>query len=150
MSKSPVISSLLKENNFFTHTEAGIHEIYCDEPADVGGSDRAPDPVVLTLAALGACTAMTLKMYYDHKGVNWEQIDVHISNAFIAVDKENDPPELLEKANKGKVRKITKKIYIRSDMDDKSLERAVTIADKCPVNLMMKRSCLMETKAERM
>ena len=39
-----------------------------DEPADVGGLGSGPSPYELVAAGLGACTAMTLRLYADRKG----------------------------------------------------------------------------------
>ncbi|MCH8569226.1 MAG: OsmC family protein [Balneolales bacterium] len=149
MDTTPVISTLINENKFLTSIKTVNHTFSADEPIEAGGTDTAPDPVKLALGALGACTAMTLKMYYKHKKTEWSQIDVHVKSELISIDKEKDSEALVRMANNGKVRKVTKTIYIRSDMDDKLLSRASIIAEKCPVNLMMKNSCLMETIVNR-
>ncbi len=43
------------------------HHWYADEPIQLGGKNSGPDPYEHLLAALGACTAMTIRMYADHK-----------------------------------------------------------------------------------
>ena len=145
MDAQPVIASLVNENKFLTDVKTARHEFQIDEPEKVGGSDAAADPVDVALGALGACTAMTLKMYYAHKKLDWTQIDVHVRSELRKIDKETASEELKAMANNGKVRYVNKTIYITSDMDEKMIERAGLIAEKCPVNLMMKNGCVMET-----
>jgi uncharacterized OsmC-like protein len=41
---------------------SGEHRILADEPVTAGGDNTGPDPYSLLMAALGACTSMTLKV----------------------------------------------------------------------------------------
>lgn len=59
-----------------TRIETGTHRLLADEPAARGGEDAGPAPYDLLLSALGACTAITLRMYADRKGWRIESLDV--------------------------------------------------------------------------
>jgi putative redox protein len=53
--------------NFAVNVEAGRHTLVSDEPVEVGGDDLGMGPYDLLLGGLGACTAMTLRLYARHK-----------------------------------------------------------------------------------
>jgi putative redox protein len=46
---------------------AGHHGLTADEPKAIGGGDRGPSPFALVASGLGACTAITLRMYAERK-----------------------------------------------------------------------------------
>src|SRR5204862_5419846 len=58
--------------------DAGAHTLYADEPVGVGGDDAGPNPYELLLAALGACTSMTLRMYADRTGLPLHRTTVRL------------------------------------------------------------------------
>ena len=43
--------------------------IISDEPESAGGTDKGPTPYEILLAGLASCTAVTLRLYADHKGI---------------------------------------------------------------------------------
>jgi putative redox protein len=57
---------------------AGHHELTADEPPHLGGTDTGPSPYGLVLSGLGACTAITLRMYADRKGWDLGTIQVEL------------------------------------------------------------------------
>ena len=55
-------------NKFLREISSDNHQWLADEPKQMGGDDLGPDPYEHLLAALGACTSMTMRMYANHKG----------------------------------------------------------------------------------
>jgi putative redox protein len=58
--------------------QAGRHGLAADEPTDHGGADTGPPPFGLLLSGLGACTAITLRMYADRKQWPLDEVDVQL------------------------------------------------------------------------
>lgn len=63
-------------DTYRTEIDVSGHALVADEPAALGGANAGPAPYDLILAGLGACTAITLRMYADRKEWPLESIDV--------------------------------------------------------------------------
>jgi putative redox protein len=59
----------------------GPHELVADLPADEDGQDTGPSPHDLLLAALGACTSMTIQWWAQHHRLKLEHVDVRLSQS---------------------------------------------------------------------
>jgi putative redox protein len=67
------------------------HEVTVDEPAELGGTDRGPNPVELVLAALGTCQEITYRAYATALGIPLDSVSVKLRGdldlrGFFAVD----------------------------------------------------------------
>ncbi len=114
---------------FAVSIQAGRHTLVGDEPLAVGGNDLGPSPYDLLLAALGACTVMTLRMYARQKRWPLENACVSLAHDKIhAVDCEDCETKA------GKVDRIERTIELAGSLDDEQRERLMEIADKCPVH----------------
>jgi putative redox protein len=116
---------------FAQDIEVGGHRLRADEPLDKGGDDSGPAPHELLLAALGSCTAMTLKVYAERKG--WPLRDVHVT--------------LNGVTGEGGFT-ITRQLRIDGDLDREQRQRLVEIANKCPVHKTLAGTITIETTEE--
>ncbi|MDN5864846.1 MAG: bifunctional alpha/beta hydrolase/OsmC family protein [Gammaproteobacteria bacterium] len=108
---------------------AGRHRWLGDEPPEVGGDDLGPDPYQMLTAALGACTAMTLRMYANHKKLPLEKVSVALKHGKIHA---RDCEEC--ETRTGRIDRIERRIHIDGNLDEAQRRRLLEIADKCPVH----------------
>jgi putative redox protein len=66
--------------------DAGGHALRGDEPAGQGGADTGPAPFGLLLSGLGACTAITLRMYAERQG--WPLAGVDVTLTYVVKDQD--------------------------------------------------------------
>jgi uncharacterized OsmC-like protein len=125
----------LKEG-FRTQITAGGHQLIADEPKEAGGTDEGPSPYDLLLAALGACTAMTLKMYVERKKLPVTDVEVLLTFDRIHIDDcESCVKE--ERLNDQEVQHISRLIYVTGDVTEEQKERLLYIAGRCPVHVTL-------------
>jgi putative redox protein len=107
---------------------AGHHRLAADEPKPIG-ENIGPTPYDLLLAALGACTSMTVRMYADRKRWPLERIRVTLRHSRIHAKDCVD----CETTN-GWVDHIDRAIELTGDLDDTQRQRLLHIAERCPVH----------------
>jgi uncharacterized OsmC-like protein/pimeloyl-ACP methyl ester carboxylesterase len=107
----------------------GAHRFLADEPVKVGGSDSGPNPYDLLLAALGACTAMTLRLYAERKALPLDRVTVRLRHDKIhAADCETC------ESKEGMIDRIERGIVLDGALDAEQRARLLEIADKCPIH----------------
>jgi uncharacterized OsmC-like protein/fermentation-respiration switch protein FrsA (DUF1100 family) len=107
----------------------GRHRLLADEPVAAGGLDSGPSPYDYLLAGLGACTAMTLRLYAERKALPLERVVVRLRHGRIhAADCETCETE------EGMIDRIERAITLRGTLDSEQRRRLMEIADKCPVH----------------
>lgn len=109
--------------------EMGRHRLVADEPVEAGGTDAGPSPYELLLAALGACTSMTLSMYARRKRWPLERVTVRLQHGRIHAQ---DCAECESK--EGLLDRIEREISLTGPLDAEQRERLLAIANRCPVH----------------
>lgn len=97
--------------------EVGPNRLRADEPIEQGGADTGPTPHEMLLAALGACTSMTLRMYARRKGWPLENAHVQVTGG----------------AGEGAFR-IRQLVRLVGPLDAGQRARLMEIAGRCPVH----------------
>lgn len=113
----------LEGDSYASTLRVGGHVLVADEPADAGGLNAGPTPVELALAALGACTTITAKMYAARKGWPLESIRVHVRRDTSAAA--------------GGVRGLAMDVELTGPLSDEQRRRIYEIANRCPVHRML-------------
>ena len=124
-----------------TEIVASGHRLLADEPIAVGGSDTGPTPYDYLLAALGACTSMTLRMYADRKGLALESIVVRLKHQKIHAE---DCRSCETKS--GKIDTIEREIELQGPLDQEQRQRLLEIADRCPVHRTLHSEIIVNSK----
>jgi putative redox protein len=138
-----VIVQEAEDGVFAQAVRAGRHVLSADEPFAAGGTDIGPGPYEYLLAALGACTSMTLRMYARHKGWGVGRITVDLAHNRVYAE---DCAEC--EKNDTKLDRIKRMIRIEGDLDDDKRRRLLEIADKCPVHRTLTSKIQIETSLD--
>lgn len=99
----------------------GRHEWTADVAADNGGGDSGPDPESLVLGALGACTAITLRMFAARRQWPLEAVTVRLH---------------YERRDAGGTA-IARSIQLQGGLDQAQRDKLLEIADKCPIHRLL-------------
>jgi len=121
--------------------QAGRHQLVVDEPVEGGGNDAGPTPYDLLLAALGACTAMTLRIYARRKG--WPLVDVEVR---LRHDKIHARDCAECETKEGRLDHVEREILLHGPLDQSQRTRLLEIANRCPVHRTLASEIHMSTR----
>lgn len=117
------------ETPYAVTINVGRHVLIADEPEALGGKDAGPTPFSILVAALGACTSATLKMYADRKG--WPLTSLAVGLRYL-------------RSNPGGVDRIERRLVIEG-LDERQRAKLADVAERTPVTLALKGGVTIET-----
>jgi putative redox protein len=121
-------SAVIGTDRYHVELRTRRHQLAADEPPPHGGADTGPTPFELLLAALGACTAITLRMYADRKGWPLAGVDVRLVQEHL-----------------GDQDRIIRQIRLEGDLDDTQTTRLADIAESTPETRAIKQGLPIDT-----
>jgi uncharacterized OsmC-like protein/alpha/beta superfamily hydrolase len=127
--RDTVLVTETQQGKFQQRVAIGPHRLIVDEPVDAGGMDSGPTPYDLVVAGLGACTAMTLRLYANAKGIPLERVSVALTHTKTYATDCADC-----ETKEGKIDRIERVVTLDGDLDDAMRAKLLEIANKCPVH----------------
>ncbi len=118
------------------------HHLLADEPSFAGGDGTGPSPYDYLSAALGACTAMTLRMYADFKKLQLGRVTVDVSHGKVHAEDCADCGE----GRTGKIDRFERVISVEGEVAPDLREKLVEIAGKCPVHRTLEAEAVVVTR----
>lgn len=118
----------------------GRHGLLADEPVHLGGRDTGPSPYDLLLMSLGACTAMTLRLYARRKAWPLERVLVRLRHRKIHAE-DCATCETV----KGFIDSIDRRIELLGPLTDEQRKRLMEVADMCPIHRTLLSEVTIDT-----
>jgi putative redox protein len=120
--------AVIGEDHYRTELLTDTHNVFADEPVDLGGTDTAPSPGDLLRMSLASCTAITLRMYADRKKIPVSRIEVKVVSETV------DGKTLLHTS-----------VHVVGSLDGSQQRRMLQIAKACPVHKMLTNPIEIDT-----
>jgi uncharacterized OsmC-like protein len=124
-----------------TEVMANGYTLVADEPIRMGGTNSGPAPYDHLLAALGSCTAMTLRIYADRKKWPLESVALRLQHQKVY---RRDCEECETKDRK--IDRIGLELELRGPLEESQRRRLLEIAERCPVHRTLESEVLVETR----
>ena len=117
------------ESNYAVSIDVSGHTIKGDEPVEAGGGNLGPAPYDLLLAALGECTAMTVRWYALQQKWPLDKVEVKLTHQKI-----------------DKIDTFEKQVIIHGNsLSNEQHQKLIDVAAKCPVQRTLQSDIVIRT-----
>jgi putative redox protein len=131
MAETPAVNVIIEgKTGYAQEVHGGQHRWTSDEPTSRGGTDTGPNPTALLLSALGACTAITLRMYAERR--KWELGTIRIRCALFP--RKDERP------------RIDRELTFTASLSEEQRKKLLEIAEKTPVTKIVMNGAEVATK----
>lgn len=127
--------------SFRVEVAAGRHALVADEPHGLGGTDLGPDPFDLVMAALGACTAITIADAARERGLPLERVRVTVTAKPNRLAARPGDPEL-------RIQELRRAIRIDGELSPEDRAWLVARGEDCAVGRSLAAGIRMVTRVE--
>lgn len=142
-SSAEVVVEWSGETRFRQRVSAAGHAFVADEPEHVGGGNAGPNPYDLLLAGLGACTAMTLRLYAQRKELPLRHVTVTLKHEKVHAADCQDC-----ETREGHIDRIERVIRLDGELNADERAKLLDIANKCPVHRTLHAEVHIPTRLE--
>ena len=108
---------------------SGTHQFLTDKPESFGGHDTGPAPYDFLTASLASCTMITLRMYAQHKEMDFGEFSVEV-DFFM---------------NKEQQEWIERRVTFKNPLSEEMQEKVLNVCSKTPVTKTLLRSVEIKT-----
>jgi uncharacterized OsmC-like protein len=122
-------------SNLYVKASIGDYKLYCDEPENLGGTGKAPNPMQTLLGAFANCLELSAMLYFSF-------MNLEVSSVKVEVRAKYDKRSVLlkEKENLPGFYDISYTWYIHTAETKERIQRALNaIAESCPVKWTLQR-----------
>jgi putative redox protein len=137
MADKPVFATIreTKESPFSVEVVVDGHRLLADEPVDSGGKNLGPYPHEILVAALGACTAQTVRWYAARHDWPLESVAVDVTYRRDHLEGHSGLLDIFDKSVR----------LTGADLTPEQRARLIDVAGKCPIQRLMEGMPVIRT-----
>ena len=121
----------------------GRHHLIADEPTKMGGFDSGPSPYQLLLAGLGACTAMTVRLYAKWKNLPLDRVSVDLRHSR---EHQADSATSATGQSNAMLERVERVVHLEGDLSQADRDHLLEIAERCPVHRTLAQPVQINTR----